>query len=512
MSKKYIEIVLDFMNEKAKVDNAFIIEEIKEYALKINRELTKIQIKNSLYNFVKLSLIESKGDEVYYLNVDRITAFFEQYKNGLVPIWRKKKSSINENKIEIEYKNITELPEQYKNNQAFHVRAMLAAFPGPFSTKRLLELAKEIGFNYIPRKTFENIRQHLKGSFDLKGLDDNVQLFALNCNFYKKFKKEKGLYLLVFPDREDFINSSFAMALDEQKTIGSSDDQNASKEPEEEQVVKTESKDRPINDSSPRYIIAAIFAAYERSLSIRDIIRIASNFGYQVKYGTVNSYCSKHKAKYLIITGKRSSQHLYSPCELFFENYSDKIDHLVEILPEKKDKIKARFNVFFQSEPIVEKIEEDNAKIDQAAIVDTEEEAYSNENEGEYVEAARVGASIIKYIRTLQMKLKKRDEDPTELNELKDKLEQSQLYNISLKNENQNLEYQIEKLKGMLETSNEKLIALNHQLSVLKNRRQNEKEPLPTKFSLSELARVTRFVKDSRSNGKIMKRVEESVE
>lgn len=488
MSKRYIELVLDFIEEKTKEDNAFMFGELREYVLNLNNKITINQIKAGLQNFVTLSLIGALGDEVYQLNIEKINSFYEQYTKGTIPIWAKKKTSIDENNADNKKNDIEKLPNFYKNNQTFYLRAMFAAFPGPFYTIRLMELSKKNGFQFISRKAIENIRRNIKDCFDFKGYREKMLLFSMNQKFFEKFQDEKELYKLVFPERKDFIDSSFIKAIGEQKDI-------------KENVENIKKIKKPF-DHKPRYIAAAIFAAYKKPLSSDDIVRIASNYGYQVKSGTINAYCLKQKGKSLLVTDKRINQLIYSPGEIFFKNHYKKIDLLVEILPDKKSQIIARFNSFYQRDDRVDQTEEDNAPIDQAAAVNTEDETLLNEDEGEYVEAARVGASIIKYIRTLQTKLKKRDEDPTALNELRDKIEQGQLYNVNLKNENQNLHFQIEKLKSMLEASNEKLISLNHQLSILKNRRQNEKEPVPAKFTLSEVARMTQFVKDSRGNGK----------
>lgn len=542
MHKPYIEMTLDFFVDRIKKADKTTLAQLEDYVKKIGHNATNKQLRDAISNYNRLNLIDYIAPGLYQLNKDKIVDFYDKFKKGLVVLWCRPDIG-QEKRLEPDFAT-------RRNTMMFKARAIIAAHAMPFTSYEVYEIAKKHKIK-MNKKAVKNLTAKYNDCFKVIGKVDYFSIYMLSDKFFETFEMEKDIYIDMFPKRKKVIEQLFETrmvrkdsglidsAIDFKKlTIETPADQPPANEkpaeaktieakpadetPAEEKAMEAKPADETPADQPPadekpaeaieaagdidksagkmakkirsHLVIKAVFAAYQKPLTAPDVEKIALKYGHKVSRAAIIYYVG-NKNKQIIKDGKRGRAPLYSPAEKFFEDNAPNIDLFLTILPDKKSNILSRFNMFGGNAPAIEKQE---VPADPPAVADENRQLAESHDDDDLnmVDAANVGASILAYVAALQKKIKSKAAiDPGEVDQIRYKYEDSKQTVIGLRSEVQSLNLTIKNLKGIIEKNNQRLIDLNHELSVLKNATQPENKPVRSKFKVSEVARITTIVK-----------------
>lgn len=456
----------------------------------------KIQDKliHTLANFKKMKLIDRKQSTsgVYQLDIDAIIEFNKLYKQDKVKLWycakgQQKKIKTPENgnyscrfsgSCHELAKKYPDIPLKLSMSAQFYARAAVTCQTDSFSNREITGFCNNRGID-ITDKAFSNLLVRQSRLFTRP---EQFRYFP-NKIFFRKYAKEKQFYKILFPDLSDIIDKNYT-EINEKKSF-----------------VK---KDR-------HTIINAIAAAYTKALSVFDYIRIVDNKGFKIGEQSIRNIL-KASHETICIAHQEVKQIFYAPNDNFFFFNRNNVESFCKLFPERSEIIKERFNTWQvnqkeeipnkQSSKELSESEENIASetpVENDSTIENEQiEASQDDQSGsdqqELIDMANVGQSIVAYIN----KLKKEAKLSTKSNEylqLKEKHENLSNALINTKNENQSLSGQLEKLKGIVESQNEKIKDLSHKLSVAENKAIPEKKPINGAFKMAEVTRITRLIK-----------------
>lgn len=348
-------------------------------------------------------------------------------------------------------------------------------------TLRELELiAREHSFD-VTTKDFRNVYERNHNCF-LVQKNGRILNLKVNAKWFEKFRHEIEDYISLLPTHEDTIKKAFGILSTEQKQ------ENISEENASDTIQE-------FHKFRPKIVYSAIFAAYEKPLAVIDVYNIAINRGFNIKHPTIGFFFSKYKDQ-VIECGYRANAKLFNPSELFFKKNLRYLDKFIEALPDKREQLVKNFSKHVILPAIYGNVKEEKpvSELENNTPVNENIEVIEND---EMIDAANVGIAILAYIKELK---KNRLKDPQEVLELQHKYDDA-LKTIMQKNDQiLSLQGQVKKLAGIIESNNKKIIDLNHRVGVLSNRADGEKNVEPTKFKMSEVAKITKLVKGG--NGK----------
>lgn len=519
MKKSYAEIVLDCLFEKCKTDNSISLNQVFEYVQKIDKKITLHKVRYATTNFKKIGLFTTSKPAVYELDRSKIETFYKDFKNGAAFLWGRKDEIGNK---KIRYKN--QLSDVRVTSKMFTARAIIAMQNSPFTSFDIGEIAEKLKLD-TNRKAIKNLTEKYKDCFKEIGKVGQFSKYVPTARFFERFSNEKPYYINLFPEKMEVIKKAFAVKkIDLKKKKNCPDIQTAESEPAAEPTppeTKCDQAPQVLKPFRPQFVIKAIFAAYNKPLAAPDIEAIAERYGRKIGRGTVLWYVSG-KSKQIVKNGQRGRAPLYSPNEKFFKDNAQLMEKFIEILPDKKDAIITRFNLFGETTGRAALDLENGAPADQAPAgkvqagaqdeIETgpqdEIAAQDIQDDLEVIGAANVGASILAYISKLQKRAKQQpDLEPSEAEQIKSKYQDAQQTIIYLRDQIQSLENSVKNLKQMVETGNKTIIELNHENSVLKNAFEDVKQKgMKSTFRVSEVARITSIVKRGQGAGNQHKR------
>lgn len=364
-------------------------------------------------------------------------------------------------------------------------RAVASLMTEPFTWYDFIEIVEKNDLK-INSKSFGNLINRYPNCFRKEGKAGRGRQYHTLPDFFKRFQNEKDLYKNILINDADQIEKNFEIAT-------------------QSKVVAKPKKIKPRIEFKlkPRHVYIAIFAAYKKSLSPLDVQKIAETYGYVIQHGTIRYFC-RHNKDLMIHSRKIGTRFYYEPSVRFFEKFKNKESLLCRILPDKKDDIIERFNSFLNPPKKTDKPDNvdtgfDMTRVNAAAGI---EERASNDVEkqevdDEMIEASAIGAAIVQYINKLK---RKTEINPDEYELLKRKYEDSQQALINSRNEIQSMTHQLDKLKDIIEVNNKKILDLTAYIGTLENRKQGELHVLPTKFKMSEVAKIKSFIKQKGEN------------
>lgn len=373
-------------------------------------------------------------------------------------------------------------------------RAILTAFEGTFTGPQIVKIAKDYGYELRLDTTGHFLRTNEGKYTNRIGNTGNIPVYEVTEKFLEWQIEERAFdhFVEILPDRRNAIIKRLGLEEGDIKPV---------------EVKSSAPKPKQPEHITPKLIYGAILTAYKKPLSAFDIIQIAGKRGYKVQLATIGHFFRKNQdmVKY---EGKGTYGRMtYTVKRAFLSVNRHKIENYIALLPDKKEDIIKRFELLDPVKVEVKPIEPELTGPDQSILEPSENEngdIHSAESEQDfeaqdvekYIDAANVGRAILSYIERLKSA---KPQSVKDQDALQAKYSDAQQTIINQKNEINGLNYQIDKLKRMVEDNNDKLIKLTHELSRFKNENMPENKPDSGKFKMSEVARMATLIKSPRS-------------
>lgn len=486
-------------------DEEFTTSDLIEYSRECGFTLNRKAFNNNitayrLYFFIENNRSKNGNNKKYKIKPEFWNRFIFE-KNDYCEILPGKKDLIESRFSHIKQSDANEVIKEdkpvdtkiryYKPYLIYY--AILTAFNGPHSAPQVVETANRYGYP-LRLDTLRYFMRINEGRFTkLVSRSGGVTFYEMTNDFYEtqKIEKHYNTSIALLPDKREAIMKRLKLNENDIEHV----DLNALK------TKKIENPEKHQN-ISPKIIYCAILTAYNKPLSAYDIVTIAEKRGYKLNVATIGIFFRKH-TELVKYEGKGTFGRMcYTIKPEFLYKHKHKMDKFIEILPYKKDAIIERFKLI-EPKPEVETIEPElNEFIEPAenetGDIHSAESAHDFEEKDieNYIDAANVGRAILSYIEKLKGA---KPQSVKDHDALQAKYSDAQQTIINQKNEINGLNYQIDKLKRMVEDNNDKLIKLTHELSRFKNEKMTENKPENGKFKMSEVARIATLIKSPRS-------------
>lgn len=516
------------MSEKQKAPIALVFEKLVELAEneKLNVTLDQLRIhfhkeiisENKIIqfmsNFKKLKIVDGVPHVPgsYIIVKDAILSFNDLYEQNKVKLWYNSKGQ-HKIKRKISYqhqkkkpdsnqiynrfmgscaeigKKFPDIPKKLSNSAQFYARAAVACQTNIFTNSEIIDFCVSNGVP-IDKKDFSNLMTRHSRLFKRT---ENFK-YIPNKIFWKKFLKEKEYFKIVFPDFSEIIEENF------------------NHQDLENRIVKKDF----------RTIIKAVSIAYNKSLSIADYLSIFEFRRFNISEAKIRDFIRENNEIFKIAYHEGKQTFYDIKVDNFFSFNEENIDHFCNLLPDRANIIKEKYHLWqvnqisytedrqssekstqeatdesLQAPSDVESVADEVQAKNEEEITENDAQTGPSEDDQEAIDIANVGASIIAYVNQLK-KESKLSTQSSEYLQLKGKYENISAVAISARNENQSLQGQIAKLKGIIETQNEKIRDLAHKLSVAENKASviPKVKPIDGTFKMSEVTRITRLIKD----------------
>jgi hypothetical protein len=103
---------------------------------------------------------------------------------------------------------------------------------------------------------------------------------------------------------------------------------------------------RPTKKSIPVDAVRAIFAAYEKPLTTKDVVQIGQKYGLPIDAGTVIRYTQRNRAELIEDPLKVGKFKRFIASPRLFSDNAAKIVRLVDMIPQREKMILSRFNTY----------------------------------------------------------------------------------------------------------------------------------------------------------------------
>ena len=481
-----------------------------------------------LSNFKRLKILNSvpHAPGLYVIIKDAILPFNDLFKQGKVKLWYNSKGQ-HKTKTKSPYmpqekkcptksqyhnrfkgscakigKKFPDIPKKFSNSAQFYARAAVACQTDLFSNREITDFCNSNGIS-IEQKDFSNLMTRQSRLFKRP----ETFKYIPNKIFWKKFLKEKEYFKIVFPDFSEIIEENF----------------------------NHQDLENRISKKDSRTVIKAVSIAYKKSLSIADYLGIFEFRRFNISEAKIRDFIRENNEIFKIAHHEGKQTFYDIKVDNFFSFNEENIDHFCNLLPDRANIIKERYHLWkvnqrsdtednqssekstqeatdesLQAPSDVESVANEVQLKNEEEITENDAQASPSEDDQEAIDMANVGASIIAYVNQLK-KESKLSTQSSEYLQLKGKYENISAVAINARNETQSLQGQIEKLKGIIETQNEKIRELAHKLSVAENKASvvPKVKPIDGTFKMSEVTRITRLIKadkptDQSSGGQII--------
>lgn len=467
-----------------------LVNEAEKRKIKIERKTINNAI-TGFSDFFDKKALNGKGAIKKFKALPTFFAYFKDEMASYISLLPDCKDVITRN-FNINHQTIS--PDKYTPKEIYS--AVLTAFGNPMSASMIQDIARSYGHN-VRLDTVGYFLRTQQGKLTKKvSLSGHQPKYVVTEKFLEMVKMEKGyrVFFDIMPDKKEEIKKRLGLSSDIE-----TDSEIASETTKE--VVKEVVKERT-NRIMPRHMYLAILAAYEKPQSSITIVNIAKKYGYELNTATIGLFFRKHP-EFVKLEYRSSGQHFYSVTPKFISMHQHLLPKLISALPEKEEILKKRFNTVETSDETqaIKTDSQENVFLNVTPeenndIIDNHELS-QQEVDTEYVDVANVGRAIVSYIQSLK------DRKPVNseaLEELKSKYRDSQQTVINQKNEIQNLNYQLDKLRKMSDENNRKIIDLTSEISKYRNQMIPEVQGEPGKFKMSDVARITTLIKGQRRN------------
>lgn len=464
-------VLANHMDDPHIEDKAIITSEaVANEAVKASMKPSKAQVGMAIKNFEYLYLVKKPGIGKLQINSTKLGDFLKRVLKKERGVWATKKEVA-------EYRAKHLKPKAVKGNKqpaprkpttdsdALIVRAICAAHNRVLSKPDIKKIAKEVLNKELATGAARNcIFQHA-ACFNRFDSGTRFTLYGPTNEFFAKFDHEKELYIELFPDKKELILSRF--------------------ESPKAHRLPDASEARPVQ------ILRAVFAAYEKELTLKNVVVLAEKAGHPIKLGSIRWWVNNHKDLFHNHGTKGMREIFWSANEDFFKQYINEIEIYQSLFRDRSDKILGRFNSFIPKETKAHEVAHGIVEPSEAK----EEEALDPESEEE-ISAADVGASILAYVVKLKRELRKKtDENGLSENGHK-KIGDLQSTIIGLRQERNDAIFEKEKLKSIIEEKDRRINAIKEQLGKLEAKLERMRIPKET-FKLKDVAHITRLVKSA---------------
>jgi hypothetical protein len=444
---------------------------VVDLATKAHTKPSKAQVTAAMNNFTYLYVVKKISPGNYQINSTALNDILKKVLAKNRGVWASK-----EEVAEYRAKHPkTKKPQKAKGNtrpeprkatidsDALIIRAIFAAFNRVLSKPDISKLAREKLDKVLAAGAARNILFQHAECFNRFESGTRYTLYGPNSNFFAKFIGEKDLYVELFPDKKDIILKRF-------------ENPKAPLAPD-------------LTGALTVQILRAVFAAYEKELTLKNVVAIAEKAGYQIKLASIRSWVNKHRELFHNHGTKGMREIFWSANESFFKQYLGEIEIYQSLFKDKADTILGRFNSFIPEETKAHEmahgyVEPSEPKEDETFDIEPDEE----------ISAADVGASILAYVVKLKRELRKQKAGHGISENGHKKIGDLQSTIIGLRQERNDVIFENNKLKSIVNEKDRRINAMKEQLGKLEAKLERMKAPKET-FKLKDVAHITRLVK-----------------
>jgi hypothetical protein len=437
---------------------------VVELATKAHMKPSSTQVRSAMNNLHYLYAVKKIVPGKYQINSTALNDLLEKVLAKKRGVWANKKE-VAEFKAKQQKKGRA-YPTPRKgtaDSDALIVRAIFIAHNRALSKPEIDKIAKEQLGKKLAAGTTRNVVFQHGDCFNRYESGTRFTIYGPNRNFFKKFSNEKDFYLELFPDKKDLIEKRL----------------NNPKAP----VLPD------VSDAPPAQILRAVFAAYDKALTLKNVVAIADKAGYDIKVESIRSWMNNHRDFFHDHGTKGMREIFYSANESFFKKYLNEIEFYQALFKDRSDKILSRFNSFIPSETKAHEVAHGIAEPSEPA-----EKTLDIESEEEEISAADVGASILAYVVKLKRELQKQKSNDGITENGHKKIGDLQSTIIGLRQERNDVIFENNKLKSIVEEKDRRINSMKEQLGKLEAKIERMKLPRET-FKLKDVAHITRLVK-----------------
>jgi hypothetical protein len=251
-------------------------------------------------------------------------------------------------------------------------------------------------------------------------------------------------------------------------------------------------KKRPID------IIRAIFCAYNKPLTLNDVVVIAKRYNLAIKQHNLRWYQHQKKDELILDEIKRGKAYSYRASPIFYKRHAKDVNRFISILPHKEKEILTHLNEYARDQ--VKAIQKD-IQIEPAGDPKPQVDQIEPAGDPETVDVANVGASIIAYIHRLKTELKTLTAaglNTAAVQDLQEKNSRLSAALTGLTSERNQLQFEVSKLEKIVADKESRLLEKDKQIQEIEHKLSLHGHHIPKTFTVGEVARITQVIKADR--------------